>query len=295
MLRQAESNGTQETMKMFRNATDAGQNLTIISPRTGWKLLDLKELGRYRDLFYYLVTRDIKVTYAQTILGFSWAILQPLIQIVIFTVVFGKVAKVSTDGLPYILFSTAAIIPWTYMSQAVTLSSQSLVLGQNLLGKIYFPRIFFPVTPVLSRLVDFIISTALLFAIMIYYGVTPTWRFLLLPLFIFMMVLASAGAGFWLSSLAIRFRDIKHGMPFVIRMFMYTAPIVYSASSIPEKYRLLYSLNPLVAVIEGFRASLLGLDYCWQYILPGILVTILVTLSGLLYYNRSKHFFADVI
>jgi lipopolysaccharide transport system permease protein len=282
-------------MKLFNTATDVGQHVTIISPRMGWKLLDLRELSRYRDLFYYLVNRDIKVAYAQTILGFSWAILQPLIQIVIFTVVFGKVAKVSTEGLPYILFSTAAIIPWTYISQAVTQSSQSLVMGQNLLGKIYFPRILFPITPLLARLVDFLISTALLLAIMIYYGVVPTWRFLLLPFFILMMVLSSAGAGFWLSSLAIRFRDIKHGMPFVIRMFMYTAPIVYSAASIPEKYRLLYSLNPLVGVIEGFRASLLGLDYSWQYILPGILVTILITFSGLIYYNRSEHFFADVI
>lgn len=282
-------------MKLIKNVSDGGKHVTIISPRSGWKLVDLSELSRYRDLFYFFVTRDIKVAYAQTILGFSWAILQPLIQIVIFSIVFGKVAKVSTDGLPYILFSTAAIIPWTYISQAVTQASQSLVTGQNLLGKIYFPRILFPVTPLLSRLVDFLISTVLLLAIMVYYGVAPTWRMLLLPFFILMMVLSSAAAGFWLSSLAIRFRDIKHGMPFVIRMFMYTAPIVYSASSIPQKYRILYSLNPLVGVIEGFRACILGMELSWQYILPGMLVTIVMLLSGLLYYNRSEHFFADVI
>jgi lipopolysaccharide transport system permease protein len=270
-------------------------NATIIKPQTGWQIIDIRELRQYRDLLYFLVWRDIKILYAQTILGFSWAILQPLAQIVIFTVIFGKVAKLATEGLPYFLFSTVAIIPWTYMSQAMTQASQSLVTGQNMLGKIYFPRLFFPLAPVLARLVDFIISMLIILFVAIYYRVYPTWNLILLPIFIFMMVCVSAGAGFWLSALAIRFRDVRHAMPFTLRMLMYTAPVVYSASSIPDVYRFVYSLNPLVAVIEGFRACLLGTAFPWQFIWPGIITGIMLFISGIYYFKRMEKVFADVI
>ena len=252
---------------------------TVIEPDVGWRFIDLNELSRYRDLFFFLVWRDIKVLYAQTILGFSWAILQPLIQIVIFTIVFGKVAQVNTDGVPYVLFSSVAIIPWTYLSQAMSMSSQSLVIQQHILGKIYFPRIIFPVTPVMSKLVDFGLSLLILLVLSIYYGVLPTWRMCLVPIFIVYMMGVSLGVGLWFSSMAIRFRDVKHAMPFAIRMLMYSAPIVYSASQIEPTYRLLYSLNPLVGVIEGFRACLLGTPFAWNYILPGMIVTTLLLLS----------------
>jgi len=228
--------------------------VTIIKPKSGWQLIDFKELKQYRDLFYFMVWREIKVLYAQTILGFSWAILQPLIQIIIFTIVFGKVAKISTDGIPYFLFSSVAIIPWAYMSQSMTQSSQSLVQGQQMLGKIYFPRLIFPLTPVLAKLIDFGISIFIILVVTIYYRVMPTWNLVFLPFFILLMMTIPAGIGMWLSALAIRFRDVKHAMPFVVRMLIYTAPIVYSASSIPEKYRFIYSLNPIVGVIEGYRA-----------------------------------------
>jgi len=278
---------------MKSNSKD--NSVTIIKPKSGWQITDLKELKEYRDLFYFLVWRDIKVLYAQTILGFSWSILQPLIQIVLFTFVFGKVAKLQTDGIPYILFSSVAIIPWTYMSQSMTESSQSLVQGQNMLGKIYFPRLIFPVTPVLAKLVDFGISMLIIFCVTIYYRVLPTWDLLLFPFFIMLMMSISLGTGMWLSSMAIRFRDVKYALSFVIRMLMYTAPIVYSASAIPENYRIIYSLNPIVAVIEGFRASLLGTPVPWLYIWPGIITAVILLISGALYFKRMECVFADVI
>jgi len=267
----------------------------VINPPRNWEIIDFRELIQYRDLFYFLVWRNIKVLYAQTILGFAWAILNPLIQIVVFTIIFGKVAKLDTDGIPYVLFSTVAIIPWTYMSEAMSQSSQSLVTGQNMLGKVYFPRLIFPLTPVLAKLVDFSISLILLLAVLIYYRVVPTWNILLLPFLAVMMMCIPAGIGLWLSALAIRFRDVKFAMPFVIRMLIYSAPILYTASEIPQSYRILYSLNPIVAVIEGFRACLLGTPIPWMYIWPGLVVCILLLLSGAIYFRKMERVFADVI
>jgi lipopolysaccharide transport system permease protein len=258
-------------------------------------LINFKELKEYRDLFVFLVWRDIKVLYAQTILGFAWAIIQPTTQILIFSVVFGKVAKIPSEGIPYVLFSTVAIVPWTYMSQSMTTSSQSLVTGQALLGKIYFPRLIFPITPILAKLVDFIISMLIIFGVMWYYQIIPTWRILLFPLLLVYMISISAGIGMWLSSMAIRFRDVKYAMPFAIQMLMYSAPIVYSAATIPDKYRLLYSLNPIVGVIEGFRSCLLGTPIPWQYILPGMATAALLLISGALYFKRMERVFVDVI
>ena len=275
--------------------TTQTESLTIIKPKSGWQFVDFRELFEYRDLFFFLVWRDIKVLYAQTILGFLWAILQPLIQIVIFTIIFGKVANVATDGIPYVLFSTVAIIPWTYMSQAMTNSSESLIKESRMLGKVYLPRLTFPLTPVLARLVDFLISIILLVFAMIYYGVYPTWNLLLFPVFCLMMILIPAAVGLWLSSMAIRFRDVKFAMSFAIRMLMYTAPIVYSASSIPESYRMIYSLNPLVGVIEGFRACLLGLPMPWSYIWPGAITTVVLLFGGVFYFKRMERIIVDVI
>jgi len=271
------------------------ESITIIKPKSGWQLVDFKELADYRDLFYFLVWRDIKILYAQTILGFLWAVLVPLVQIVIFTIIFGKVAKISTEGIPYILYSTVAIIPWTYMSQAMSQSSLSLVTGQGMLGKIYFPRIMFPMTSVLAKLVDFGISLVILFAALIYYRITPTWNLLFLPLFFLQMIFVPAGVGMFLSALAIRFRDVKFAMQFILRMLIYSAPIVYSASTIPEKYRIIYSLNPIVGVIEGFRACLLGTPMLWQYLVPSLVASIVLLVGGALYFHRMERVFVDVI
>ncbi|HDK41882.1 MAG TPA: ABC transporter permease [Candidatus Pacearchaeota archaeon] len=271
------------------------KSITIIKPISGWQVVNFKELKEYRDLFYFMVWREIKVLYAQTILGFSWAILQPLVQILIFGIIFGKVAKLSTDGIPYVLFLSVGIIPWTYMSQSITQSSQSLIAGQNMLGKIYFPRLIYPLTPVLAKLIDFAISILIILAVMIYYRVPPTWNLLFFPLFSVLMMSIAAGTGMWLSSMAIRFRDVKFAMSFAVRMLMYTAPIVYSASSIPEKYRFIYSLNPIVGVIEGFRACLLGLPMPWLYIWPGIITSLILLISGALYFKHMERIFVDVI
>ena len=276
-----------------RGSPDVG--VTVIEPMLGWQILNFKELKEYRDLFYFLVWRDIKVLYAQTILGIFWAILQPMVQIVIFTVIFGKIAKISTDGIPYFLFSSVAIIPWTYMSQSMTASSQSLVAGQHMLGKVYFPRLIFPVIPILAKLIDFSISILIILFLFFYYKISPTWNLLFLPLFIVLMACFSAGVGMFLSAMAIRFRDVKHAMPFVIRMLMYTAPIVYSASSIPETKRIIYSINPIVGIVEGFRACFLGTPMPWQYIIPGIITGLLLFFGGIIYFRRMERFFVDVI
>ena len=267
----------------------------VLEPPKSWQMIDFKELVEYRDLFVFLVKRDIKVLYAQSIMGFSWAIFNPLIQIVIFTVIFGRVANLDTGGVPYFLFSTVAIIPWTYMSDAMSSSSQSLVSDSSMLGKVYFPRLIFPLTPVLAKLVDFGISLFVLLAVMVYYKVVPTTNILLLPFFILMMVSVPAGIGFWLSSLAIRYRDVKFAMPFLIRMLIYSAPILYSAKEIPEAYRLAYSFNPVVGVIEGFRACLLGSPVPWEYVLPGVFTCVILVASGAMYFRRMERIIVDVI
>lgn len=278
-----------------KKASISSEHVVEIKPVSAREIVDFNELWNYRDLFFYLVWRDIKVMYAQTVMGFGWAILQPLIQIVIFTIIFGKVAQISTDGVPYLVFSTLAIIPWTYMSAAMSQSSMSLVAGQGMLGKVYFPRLIFPLTSVLTRLVDFVISLIIIIVVMLFYQIAPTTQILLLPIFIIYMIAIPAAVGLWLSALSIRFRDVKFANQFGIRMLMYTAPIVYSASTIPEGWRFLYSLNPIVGVIEGFRASLLGTEIEWVYIIPGMIVTAILMVTGALYFRRMEKVFVDVI
>lgn len=272
-----------------------GETYTIIKPKTGWQIVDLNELKEYRDLFMFFVWRDIKVLYAQTVLGFAWAFLNPLVQIVVFSIIFGGIAKITTDGIPYVLFTSVAVIPWSYMSGAMVSSSQSLISGKGMLGRIYFPRLIFPISPVLSNLVDFGISIFILIPILFYFRITPTWNLVLFPVFIVMMTAVPLTVGLWFSSIAIRFRDVKFGMGFFSRMLMYAAPIVYPISAIPEKYRLVYSLNPIVGVIVGIRASLLGTNLQWQYIVPGVLTLLVLLLSGAFYFKRTERIIVDVI
>ena len=274
---------------------NSNEIVTIIEPASKWELPDFGELMAYQDLFLFLVWRDIKVLYAQTVLGFAWAVLNPTIQIIIFSIIFGRVANIPTDDIPYVLFLTVAIIPWNYMSEAMRASSQSLVSGQSMLGKVYFPRIIFPITPVLAKLVDFSISLLLIAVVMIYYRVAPTWNLLYLPFLVILMMIVPASIGLWLSALAIRYRDVKFAMPFVIRMLIYSAPILYTASSIPEKYRMIYSLNPIVAVVEGYRACLLGLPMPWEFIIPGSITASLLLVFGAMYFRSMERVFVDVI
>jgi len=279
----------------MNDSTVIADSVIIIKPRSGWSIVDLKELIEYRDLFYFLVWRDVKVLYAQTILGLAWAILNPLIQIAIFTIIFGNIAKLPSEGIPYIVFTSLAIIPWTYMSQSMNAASQSLIAGQSMLGKIYFPRLIFPLSGVCSKLVDFTVSIVIVLCVLLYFGISPTLNVIYVPFFFIFMVILPAGVGMWMSSLAIRFRDVRFGMQFGIGMLMYSAPIVYSASTLEHSWRFIYSLNPIVGIIEGYRACLLGTPIPWIYIGPGMSVALVMFVSGAWYFKRMEYMMVDVI
>lgn len=267
----------------------------IIEPRRGWQLIDWRELREYRDLLYFLVWRDIKVLYKQTILGFSWAIIRPLFSMIVFSIVFGGLAKVPSDGVPYPLFSFAALLPWTYFSTSMTNSTNSLITNANMLTKVYFPRLIVPSVPVLANLVDFGIASVLLAGMMIWYRVMPTLNALFLPVLLILMVLTAAGIGMWLSALAIQYRDVKHATEFISQILMYAAPVVWPASLIPAKYRLLYGLYPMAGVIEGFRSSLLRTGPMpWDLISMGAISATLIAVTGALYFRRMERTFADV-
>jgi lipopolysaccharide transport system permease protein len=277
------------------NRINATTFQTIIEPKKGWQLIDLKELREYRDLFFFLVWRDIKILYKQTVLGFSWAIIRPVFSMVVFSVIFGRLAKVPSDGAPYPIFAYAALIPWTYFSAAMSKSTESLVSNVGMLTKVYFPRLIIPMTPVLAGLLDFAISFSILGLLMIWYGTIPTWNVIFLPLLILLMILTASGIGMWLSAMAIQYRDIRHAIGFLVQLLMYAAPVVWPVSLIPDKYRLIYGIYPMAGVIEGFRSSLLGTNPMpWDLILVGGLSAILIAVSGAFYFRRMERIFADV-
>lgn len=272
---------------------------TIVEPASGWQLINWQELRAYKDLFYFLVLRDIKVLYKQTVLGFAWAIIRPFFSMIVFSIVFGSLAQVPSDGIPYPIFSYTALLPWTYFATAMADSTNSLVNNMNMLTKVYFPRLVIPMTPVLAKLVDFGIASLLLGAMMAWYGLAPTLNVLFLPLLVLLMVLTAAGIGMWLSALAIQYRDVKHAIQFVVQILMYAAPVVWPASLIGERFGqtawLLYGLYPMAGVIEGFRAALLGATPMpWDLIAIGSLSAVGLAVSGALYFRRLEDTFADV-
>ncbi len=278
---------------------DKNSHSTIIKPKKGWQLINWKELWQYKDLFYFLVLRDVKALYKQTVLGFSWAIIRPFFSMIVFSIVFGKMAKVPSDGIPYPVFSYVALIPWTYFSTSMTSSTTSLIGSANLLTKVYFPRLVIPITPVLAKLVDFVISFVILIVLMMIYKIPPTVNIVFLPLLILLMILTAAGIGMWLSALAIQYRDIKHAIQFLTQLLMYSAPVVWPVSLIGEKFgetaRLVYGLYPMAGVIEGFRASLLGkTEMPWDLIGMGTISAVILAVSGAFYFNRMERYFADV-
>ena len=271
----------------------------VIKPKSGWQLIDWKELIEYRDLFYFLIKRDILAIYKQTVMGFTWAIIRPVFSMIIFSVVFGGLAKIPSDGIPYPIFSYVALIPWIYFSAAMTASTQSLITGRNIFTKVYFPRLVIPLVPVFSKLVDFFISFAILFILMIWYKVVPNINILFLPYLILLMIMTASGIGMWVSAMAIQYRDIPQGINFLSQLFMYAAPVVWPVSLIAEKFGdsavLLYGLYPMAGVIEGFRSSLLGSGPMpWTLILSGSFSAILLFVSGAFYFKRKERFFADV-
>lgn len=270
--------------------------IQTIKPRGVWRTLDLPELWQYRDLFYFLVRREVKVLYAQSVIGLGWAVIKPIVTMLVFTVIFGKLAKINSEGVPYAIFNFAALVPWTYFSNSLTGSTNSLVAAQNMLSKVYFPRLVIPMAPALAKLVDFFIALAIMAVMMAWLGFAPTPWALALPLLVVLMVLTAAGAGMWLTALAVQYRDVKHAISFVVQLLMYVSPVVYPASMIPEKFRMLYALNPMVGVIEGFRASLLGTTPMpWHLIAVGALMAFVVFVSGVLYFSRKERVFADVV
>ncbi|RMH72040.1 MAG: ABC transporter permease [Gemmatimonadetes bacterium] len=280
---------------MVTTANKSSSMRTVIEPKKGWQLINFAELWRYRDLFYFLVWRDIKVLYAQTVLGFLWAIIRPLFSMVVFSVVFGGLAKVPSDGIPYPIFSYAALLPWTYFSTALTTSSTSLITNAQMLSKVYFPRLIIPMTAVLAKLVDFFIASSILAAMMFWFGIAPTVNIIYVPLLIVLMMLTAAGFGMWLSALGIQYRDVKHASQFISQLLMYAAPVVWPSSLIPAQYRLWYGLYPIAGVIEGFRAALLGsTPMPWDLIGMGSLSAIVIFGSGLFYFRRMERIFADV-
>jgi lipopolysaccharide transport system permease protein len=276
----------------------------VIEPRSGWRLIDWKEFGEYRDLFRFLIWRNIKIQYAQSALGIGWAIVQPLFSAAIFTVVFGRLARVESDGVPYPLFAFTALVPWTYFSNALLEGTNSLVGNTVMLAKVYFPRLMLPLSAVCAKLVDFGVSLTMLAGLMAYYGVVPGRDILLLPALVALMILTAAGLSTWLTALAIQYRDIKYAMTFVVQVLMYCTPVVYPASLIPETYtrggyvyypRLLYALNPMVGVIEGMRSTLLhATPIPWALIGIGSISAALIAASGCLYFRRKERLFADV-
>jgi lipopolysaccharide transport system permease protein len=271
----------------------------VIKPVRGRQLLDWRELLDYRDLFYFLIARDIKVLYKQTVLGFGWAIIRPVFSMVIFTIIFGGLANVSSDGVPYAIFSYVALVPWLYFSTALTASSLNLVNNTEMLTKIYVPRLLFPVTPVFAKLVDFAISFIILFVLMAWFQIAPTYNIVFLPLLILLMMLTATGMGLWFAAMSVQYRDVKHAMPFLIQILMYAAPVVWSGSLIGERFgqlgRSIFALYPMVGVIEGFRSALLGtVPMPWDLILIGSGSALLLTVSGLYYFRKMEFHFADV-
>jgi lipopolysaccharide transport system permease protein len=268
----------------------------VIVPPKGWAPLELNELWKFRELLFFLTWRDIKVRYKQTALGASWAILQPVLTMIIFSIIFGGLAKLPTDGIPYPIFTFTALLPWQLFAFALTQSSNSLVGNQNLISKVYFPRLVVPLSSVLAGVVDFLIAFIVLVGLLIYYQIKLTSTILLLPLFLLLAVTSALAVGLWLSALNVKYRDIRYVVPFLTQFWMYATPIAYSSSLIPEKWRWLYSLNPMTGVVEGFRWAILGkssLDVVSLSI--SALMVVVLLIGGLYYFKRMEASFADII
>ena len=267
----------------------------IIKPKTGWQLVDWKEIKEYKDLFYFLILRDVKALYKQTVLGFSWAILRPFITMIIFQLVFSNLAKIDTDGSPGPIFYYSGLVPWMYFSNSLIRSTNSLITGSGIFTKVYFPRLVLPIVPCLASLVDFTIAMTITFILLLVYGLTPTIWILFLPVLIFIMFLTAAGLGLWLSALAVQYRDIPYGVQFLVSILMWVAPIIWSTSRLPVEYRIYYGLYPMAGVIEGFRSALYDISPMpWDLIGMGTVSAIFLFISGAYYFKRKERIFADV-
>lgn len=267
-----------------------------IQPSKGWIGLQLNELWEFRELLYFLTWRDIKVRYKQTVLGAAWAIIQPVFTMIVFSLFFGKLAKIPSDGVPYPIFAYAALVPWTFFANALNQSSNSVVASANLVRKVYFPRLAIPISSVVSGVVDFTIAFAVLILMMLGYGIYPTANIVFLPFLLLLAFTTSLGVGLWLSALNAQFRDVRYVIPFLTQFWMFSTPIAYPSSLLDEKWRAIYGLNPMVGVVEGFRWALLGTDTApGPMILVSALVSFGLLVSGAFYFKRMERTFADVV
>jgi len=268
----------------------------FIRPQTGWTAAGLKELWEYPELLYFLTWRDIKVRYKQTVLGAAWAIIQPFFMMVVFSLFFGYLAKVPSDGIPYPIFAYCALLPWQLFAHALTESSNSLVANERLITKVYFPRLVVPISAVLGGLLDFAIAFVILLLMMAYYGVRPTWAIVTLPAFLLLAMLTALGVGLWLSALNVKYRDVRYTISFLIQFWLFATPVAYSSSLVPARWRALYGLNPMAGVVEGFRWALLGKSEGPGALLAvSVAVVILILIGGLYYFRRMEAEFADVV
>jgi len=268
----------------------------VIEARKGVFHLDLKSIWAYRELLYFLVWRDLKVRYKQTSIGIGWTVLQPLIAMVIFTVIFGHFAKIPSDGVPYPIFAFCGLLPWTYFATALNRCMVSVVADAQLVSKVFFPRLLLPIAGTISGVIDFFISLGLFLGLMVWYGFVVTWWLLTLPLFLMLALLTALAVGLWVSALNVRYRDVTYTIPFLIQAWMFASPVIYPVSMIPEKYRSLYSLNPMAGVIEGFRWALLGkANPDFSVMAVSVVVVIGVLAGGLVFFRRMERTFADIV
>jgi lipopolysaccharide transport system permease protein len=270
----------------------------VIEPTPRWKTVDLRELWRYRELLWFLALRDIQVRYKQTALGAAWAILQPLLTMLVFSIFFGRLGGLDRriGDVPYPLFAFCGLLPWQLFSYALTQSCNSLVSEQRLLTKVYFPRLIIPAAPILSGLLDFVIAFGLVLLMMTYYKVVPSWAMVTLPLFVALAVLTSLAVGLWLSALNAIYRDVRYAIPFLTQFWMFASPIAYPSSIVPEKWRIWYGLNPMVGVVEGFRWALLGAEPpAVGMLCASLAAVVILLLAGLFYFRQMEKVFADVV
>ncbi len=268
----------------------------ILRPSRGWSWINFRDIWAYRELIYFLTWRDLKVRYKQTALGAAWAVLQPVMQMVVFSLLFGRLAGLGSEGVPYPIFSYAALLPWGLFAKAIGDAGRSLVLNRSMITKVYFPRLVVPIASVLGGVVDFLIAFLVLIGLMVFYGISPTLAAWTLPFFVLLALITALGVGLWLSALHVIFRDVGYVLPFLTQFWFFITPIIYSAQEIPERWRLIYALNPMVGVVEGFRWALLGTASS-----PGPMlavssaISVLVLIGGMLYFRRMERLFADLV
>jgi len=274
----------------------AATPVTVIRPPKGWIPINLRELWAYRELLYFFTWRDIKVRYKQTLFGFAWAIIQPVFMMIVFSLFFGALAKLPSEGIPYPLFSYAAVLPWTLFSEGLTRSSNSLVQDANLLQKVYFPRLLMPLAGILSPVVDFAVAFIVLIGLMLYFGYYPSVMMLLILPFLLLELMLATGIGMWLSAINVEYRDVRYAIPFLIQLGLFASPVVYPVTFVPERFQAVYGLlNPMAGIIEGFRWAILGTKPPSYLLIASVAIIIVILISGAFYFRRREKAFADIV